>query len=55
MNFHFSHKYCILCCAVLHKLKPFVLVAITAWWLEDLSLMVSVEGSSSNNYYSLKS
>lgn len=50
MNFHFSQKYYILCCAVLHKLKPFMLVAITAWWLKDSSLMISVAGSSSNNY-----
>lgn len=52
MKFHFSH--CILCCDVLHKLKLFMLVAITAWWLEDLSLMVSVAGPGSKNYYSLK-
>lgn len=55
MKFHFSRKYCILCSAVLHKLKTFILSAITAWWLEDLTLMVSVAGPGSKNYYSLKS
>lgn len=41
MNFHFSPKYYILCCAVLHR--PSMLVAVTISCLENTCFMVMLQ------------